>query len=398
MASLKKIVLSCLTSCCLAWLPDAANAQDEQAPLPLTLPQIEYTSLTEIAHNCGLTTTSEPLAGKAKLESPDKEIPIIVVIASGMDMALIDNEPVLLPGKVSLSDTGMRVPLALLKTLQSKIAAKKEAASRRQIQLPPPPKKKQLEKIVIDPGHGGRFPGAAAWGLVESEINLAIALKLKSLLESAQIKVVMTRQTDTNLVEDLSEDLDARVNLANREQPDLFVSIHVNASEERSSNGFEVFVAPVDEDIDRRVAKAVRESPSVKKELQISGSLPTEFLFDFHRLLLEEYYRQSRELASDIADTMAKDLPEPNRDVKEEGFRVIKWTRCPAVLVEVGFITNRQTAQRLSHGNYRATVAEAIAQGILNFKKKFDKTEGFTKSGQDESEKQSNQTGSDEKR
>jgi N-acetylmuramoyl-L-alanine amidase len=383
---------------CLVWLHTEAYAQSANLPISEGAPQIDYIPVSEITQTCGLISTCDSLTGKARLQSADKGDITVVVIASGMEIALVDNEPIRLPGRILLSNGGMKAPVLLLKVIQERIAAKREAARPREVQPPPPAKKKELKKVVIDPGHGGNFPGAKAWGQTEADINLAIALKLKSFLESAQIKVLMTRQIDAHLAEDLSEDLDARVNLANREQPDLFVSIHVNASKDKSATGFEVFLAPVDEDIDRRVAKAVRESSISQEEFHISGTLPTQFLFDFQRLFLEEYYRQSKELARDIVAAMASNLPEPNRDVKEEGFRVIKWTRCPAVLVEVGFITNRETAQRLSRSVYRATVAEAIAQGILNFKKTFDQTEGFTKSGQDESEKPNGQTGSQEKR
>jgi N-acetylmuramoyl-L-alanine amidase len=383
---------------CLVWLHTEAYAQSANLPVSEGVPQIDYIPVSEMARTCRLISTCDSLTGKARLQSADKEDLTVVVIASGMEVALVDNEPIRLPGRVLLSNGGMKAPILLLKVVQERIAAKREAARRREVEPPPPPKKKELRKVVIDPGHGGKFPGAKAWGQTEAGINLAIALKLKSFLEVAQIKVVMTRQSDSNLAEDLSEDLDARVNLANREQPDLFVSVHVNASTDKSATGFEVFLAPIGEDIDRRVAKAVREVPLGGEEFQMSGTLPTQFLFDFQRLLLEEYYRQSTELARDMADAMASNLPEPNRGVKEEGFRVIKWTRCPAVLVEVGFITNRETARRLSRSDYRATIAEAIARGILNFKKSFDKTEGFTKSGEDESEKPGGQTGSQEKR
>lgn len=380
---------------CLIWLQTGAYAQSANPTLSETAAQTNYTSISEIVRNCGLTPFYDALSGKVRLQSPDKENPTIVVIAPGMEIAMVDGERILLPARVSLSASGMKAPLTLLKIIQERIAAKREAAARKEkIEPPPPPEKKELKKVVIDPGHGGKFPGATGWGQVEANINLAIALKLKNFLESAGIKVVMTRQSDTYLAEELSEDLDARVNLANREQPDIFVSIHTNASRDKSATGFEVFLAPVDEDVDRRVAKAVREDSAGQERFQMSGSLPPQFAFDFQRLFLEEYYRQSRQLASDIVGAMAPNLPEPNRGVKEEGFRVIKWTRCPAVLVEVGFITNRETAQKLSRSQYRASIAEAIAQGILNFKKRFDRTEGFTKSGQDESEKPDSQTGS----
>lgn len=378
----------------LLYPPKALYAQSVSSPSLESVPQTDYILVSELARNCGLTPFYDALSGKVKLQSPDKENPTIVVIASGMDIALVDNEPILLPARASISGGGIKVPLALLKIVQERVDAKRETAARKEVQPPPTPKKKELKKVIIDPGHGGKFPGATGWGQVEAEITLAIALKLRSLLENAGIKAVMTRQSDTHLAEELSEDLDARVNLANREQPDLFISIHVNASEDKSAKGFEVFLAPVDEDIDRRVAKAVRESSLAQEEFQVSGTLPTQFLFDIQRLFLEEYYKQSRQLAQDIVDAMASGLPEPNRGVKEEGFRVIKWTRCPAVLAEVGFISNTESAQKLSRSNYRATVAESIARGILNFKKRFDRTEGFTKSGVDESEKTSGQTGS----
>ncbi|MFH1422282.1 MAG: N-acetylmuramoyl-L-alanine amidase [Planctomycetota bacterium] len=339
----------------------------------------EYVSVDDISHICELTPSFDMLTNRVILESNDKEIQTKIVIAPGIDFILIDNESIPLRERVTYFRGKLRIEKDIVNRIQEKIDKKRKSVVVTTIPIVPQ-KAKKLTKVIIDPGHGGKFPGATANGIIEADINLSVAFKLKKYLENAGIKVIMTREKNVHLSEDLNEDLDARVNLTNREKPDIFVSIHVNASNDNSATGFEVFVAPVDEDVDRRIAKAIREEPIRKEEFQMSGNLPRELSFDIRRMCMEEWYKQSRLLADSIINEMGKKLPEPDRGVKEEGFRVIKWTRCPAVLVEIGFLTNRATARRLLQDSYRNSVANAIAQGILAFKKKYDATEGFTKS------------------
>jgi N-acetylmuramoyl-L-alanine amidase len=110
------------------------------------------------------------------------------------------------------------------------------------------------------------------------------------------------------------------------------------------------------------------------------------------RALLQEYYTQSKMLAEKIISSFRLNVNDDNRGIhNHRDFRVITWTRCPAVLIEIGFMSNRMTARKLATDSYRQDIAKAIAEGILEFKKEFDKKNGFTKSGDKSNSKQENE-------
>ena len=174
--------------------------------------------------------------------------------------------------------------------------------------------------VVIDPGHGGPDPGAIGiGGLRETDVVLEVSKRVKKLLSEKGVKTRLTRNNDVDL------DLPPRVSFANRTDADIFVSIHANASrgKRRDINGLETF-----------------------------------------------YYRgwRGRLLAKKIQRQILKVSPgSPDRGVKQGRFYVIKNTRMPAVLVEIGFLTGRLDARRLEKSIYRKRVAYAIARGILEY-------------------------------
>jgi N-acetylmuramoyl-L-alanine amidase CwlD len=171
--------------------------------------------------------------------------------------------------------------------------------------------------ICVDPGHGGQDPGGMANGVVEKEICLAVSLLLQRRLEMSGAKVIMTRTTD------VYPTLDERCELANRNRAHMFVSVHANiAPNDSSVQGFEVFYK--------------------------GGSAGGE------------------RLARDIIAAMDRAIDSPNRGAKVDprGLRVLEHTTMPAVLVELGFMSNAQEARRLNHPAYQRILAEALYQGI----------------------------------
>ncbi len=174
--------------------------------------------------------------------------------------------------------------------------------------------------IVVDPGHGGTDPGAIGiGGIRESDVVLDVSKTVRKLLQEKGVKVKLTRNNESDL------DLPPRVKYANRLDADIFVSIHANASrgKRRDINGLETF-----------------------------------------------YYRgwRGRLLAKKIQKQILKVSPgSPDRGVKQGRFYVIKNTRMPAVLVEIGFLTGRLDARRLEKPIHRERIAYAIAKGILEY-------------------------------
>ncbi len=174
--------------------------------------------------------------------------------------------------------------------------------------------------VVIDPGHGSVAGGTSRYGLVEKEVNLAVALKLQALLAESGIKTYFTRLDDSN------PSFAARANLANNADADFFISIHCNGNYSRSAKGTEVLY---DE-------KAVYTGFGTK------------------------------ELAQVCQEEMVKRLGSKNRGiVPGNEIYVVRSTRVPAALVEIGFITNKQEASLLKTEEYQQKAAEGIYNGIM---------------------------------
>ena len=183
-----------------------------------------------------------------------------------------------------------------------------------------PDVKQNKFSVVIDPGHGGPDPGAIGiGGIKETDVVLEVSKTVKNLLSEKGVKVRLTRKNEVDL------DLPPRVSFANNTDADIFVSIHANASrgKRRDINGLETF-----------------------------------------------YYRgwRGRLLAKKIQKQILRVSPgSPDRGVKQGRFYVIKNTRMPAVLVEIGFLTGRLDARRLEKTTHRKRLAYAITKGILEY-------------------------------
>ena len=207
------------------------------------------------------------------------------------------------------------------KNIEIKTNQKPNYANKRNsdyLRLPDIKKKNSL--VIIDPGHGGPDPGAIGIrGIRETDVVLDVSKRVKQLLSEKGVRVRLTRKSEIDL------DLPPRVLFANRTGADIFVSIHANASQgkKRNINGLETF-----------------------------------------------YYRgwRGRLLAKRIQKHILRVSPgSPDRGVKQGKFYVIKNTRMPAVLVEIGFLTGRLDARRLEQSMHRKRIAFAIAKGILEY-------------------------------
>lgn len=185
--------------------------------------------------------------------------------------------------------------------------------------------------VVVDPGHGGMDPGKVGINnALEKDINLSIALKLKSILEENGFDVVMTRDADVGLYPEGSsnkkrDDLDARVNLINSLQPDFVISVHQNSYPQQSCKGAQVF-----------------------------------------------YYQGSNEgeaLAACIQEAVKTYLDSTNkREIKaNDKYYLLRKTSVPTVIVECGFLSNPTEADNLLVESYQEKVAQAIYEGILMY-------------------------------
>ncbi len=213
-------------------------------------------------------------------------------------------------------------------------------------------------KVVIDPGHGGKDPGAIANGLKEKEVVLDVGKRLARYLRRAGIKVYMTRDTDTFIP------LKGRAKITNKIMPDVFVSIHANASVNRSGEGVEVYY--VSEKVNDTVRAVVSAENSVLR-FDSNGQVDSEVREILWDMIHTENRAESKRLAQILAKNISRVMDSPNRGAKGAPFYVLKWTNVPSVLIEIGFISNPKEAEKLADPIYRDRIARAIFEGLMDY-------------------------------
>jgi len=214
-----------------------------------------------------------------------------------------------------------------------------------------------VRTIILDPGHGGKDPGTMHNGVVEQDVTLDVALRVKKILEAKGFKVKMTRERNKWI--SLSE----RVRLGKKLQGDLFVSIHVNACERPAANGFETYILDFARNSD-------------VSRLALLENADSGRLGDMDKILTEilrgARTRESRTLAEHIQKHTLNRLKKsgtPARDggIKGAPFFVLVGSSMPCVLVEIGYCSNKKEASRLKKGQYRQNIAQGIADGIQGY-------------------------------
>jgi len=217
--------------------------------------------------------------------------------------------------------------------------------------------------IVIDPGHGGIENGAVGpTGLMEKDVTLILARRLKRVLERGRpsLSVVLTRDEDRLL------GLDERTAIANHNRADLFVSIHLNASSQSAATGAETYYLSSDAtDAEARIL-AAREnlSPQGSRELPPDLADLELVLWD---LAQNRYLAESGALAESIQRQLNQLTGTRNRGVRQAPFRVLMGAMMPAVLVEVGFVSNEKQEALLRSSRYRNDIVNAVAAAVDEF-------------------------------
>lgn len=216
-----------------------------------------------------------------------------------------------------------------------------------------------VRTVFIDAGHGGRDPGTHHNGILERVITLDVATTLGRLLQANGVDVVYSRTNDTGL------SLRERTTRANEAGADLFVSIHINANDDKSVNGFETYYLDLAQN-----AEAARVAA-----LENAGS--DHRLGDMQKMLadvmLTARVDESKKLAQDVQRITLSRLKKReytvrNNGVKSAPFHVLLGAQMPAVLVELGYCTHAEEARNLANAKYRLTLAEGLAEGILAYK------------------------------
>ncbi|HPQ68508.1 MAG TPA: N-acetylmuramoyl-L-alanine amidase [bacterium] len=222
-----------------------------------------------------------------------------------------------------------------------------------------------LRKIVLDAGHGGHDPGAKSpQGLREKDINLAITLALAEKLKSqTDVEVVLTRNDDTFIP------LPGRTNIANQSGADLFMSMHANGAYNRGATGFEVYFLSAQASDARAAALAAFENgenaagAEAGNDGEEGGDL-TQILRDMFRT---ENLAASERLAVAIQARLDIAMNMENRGVKQAPFFVLSGAQMPAVLVEVGFMSNFREAEILNNPETQKIIVSALYQAIIYY-------------------------------
>lgn len=230
--------------------------------------------------------------------------------------------------------------------------------------------------VVVDAGHGGKDPGARGSNVKEKDINLAVALKLGRLLENKtdDVRVIYTRKTDRFV------ELDERANIANRSKADLFISIHTNAVKRGSSvRGTETYtlgLARSEENLEVAMSEnsAILLEDDYKQRYEgfDPNSSESYIIFEF---MQNKHMEQSIGFASEIQKSF-QSCNRVDRGVRQAGFLVLRKTSMPSVLVELGYISNRQEEQFMSSEAGQDQLAKAMFDAFLRYKNNYDRRKG----------------------
>lgn len=315
-------------------------------------------SLQSTADSLGAEVFWDPLSGVARLTKDGHCVDLRI----GSQIVLFDYREASLYDAPFLSNGSPAVSAVFDRRLREFFTA-----------LPPPTTYK-VSAILIDPGHGGKDPGAIGTASVvgktvqvrEKDVVLKVATQLYASLKNRypDKKVLMTRTDDTYPT------LEERVELANGVKTGpteaiLYVSIHANSAFNKSSKGFEVWYLSPDY---RRTVIDGTDSDE-------TGILPI-----LNSMMEEEFTTESILIAKSISESLARQIEDksPNRGIKEESWFVVRNAKMPSVLIELGFVSNPEEARLLTDTEYLKKCAMGIYNGLASFISHFEGSRGFT--------------------
>ena len=224
-----------------------------------------------------------------------------------------------------------------------------------------------VEVVVIDAGHGGKFPGAHYGNVYEKDLTLKVALKLGKLIEEGMpgVKVVYTRKTDKALGTDLATDLQARADIANKAGGDLFVSIHVNAAKSSAARGVETLIMGESPKEQRYNENALFEN-NREDLIDMSDERTAAIVRAYIQNLQFTYGEYSMALARCIQNNYLK-AGRHSRGIKPQLLRVLYATDMPGVLTEIGFMSNAQEMAYMKSEKGQDEIARSIYEGVKDY-------------------------------
>lgn len=230
--------------------------------------------------------------------------------------------------------------------------------------------------LVIDPGHGGVDPGALGKSAKEKDINLKVSKLLAGMIEDEfpEVKIIFTRKTDVQIP------LVKRATIANNANADLFISIHSNASKSRSANGCETFTLGAGSSAEAKAA-AMYENEVILSEDNFEeiykGFNPrSSESYIIFELMRGQDMEMSAELAQLVQNGMVRNSKLHNRGVSSAGFLVLHKTVMPKILVELGFISNREEEKFIASESGQKKLAKGIFEGFSEYYRLYGRQKG----------------------
>lgn len=377
----------CALVCALTF---AAKAEQQNRLEIINWKSVEYVSLYDVITTMKIDNSFDIITQRGKLYRKTAlwiyQIGYSVAVMNGN--LLRDDHPVvrkngevLLPLGMATEMLRLLFPEFSLRRENSFLAFEKAEKKRESVEETDKTPEEQkassgaISFIVIDPGHGGRDPGAIGHGIFEKDVTLGVSRYLASYLKK-NIRGLSTKLTRAN---DRFVELSKRTEIANRmltgDKNGIFVSIHVNASLSPKISGFETyFLSPNPSNEEARATSTI-ENNVIVMENNNHRKKYDDVEYVEALMLNTQIQKESTMLANHIQKYLAKDVDEAkSRGVKKADFYVLRGSLMPAVLVEIGYISNHKDAKLLRNKNHQKKVAEGIGRGIVNFIKEYNAT------------------------
>jgi N-acetylmuramoyl-L-alanine amidase len=329
--------------------------------------------VSAMVSGCATTTRQQPVSGKEEVYLKDvcdqnnvlwewDQVSQVVTLKyrEARAQAMVESDLVLIGGeRITLSAPMRRARGAVIvpNDFQGKVIdrLRQKAAPQKGYGIA------KVRKVLIDAGHGGKDPGAISrTGIKEKGINLDIAKRLKEILRGKGLNVEMTRDSDVFIP------LEGRTAIASRSNADLFVSIHANSSPARSVSGMEVY-----SERNLKFADRIAAERKINEKLLFKNFAMKRDVTNVQKIVSDMLYTnkqsESRSLARHMAKKASRLAKTKSRGAKTADFHILRNTLIPAILIEVGFLTNPKEERLLNTADYRQKIAQSVAEGVMDY-------------------------------
>lgn len=257
------------------------------------------------------------------------------------------------------------LPAVFLRRVMPRLMSDKVSYdSQRSLLTAQPAEDTSFRTIVIDPGHGGRDPGALSVSgrITEKEVVLAVSRMAKEIIEeNLDIEVLLTRDDDRFIP------LRDRTAFANDNNANIFISVHANAAPRRSARGVEVYFLSAARTDEARAVEIMENSVVAKYEGEDAVQKYDDLTFILMDMAQAEQLRESSYLAIKLQANLVAKTGAADRGVRQAGFYVLRGAYMPSVLVELGFLSNTTEERKLRDPSYQRKLAEALYEGVKSY-------------------------------